>query len=291
MFMMRILQGIEPTSFVIICKMKSYPEYYQDLLSDKEDCSFYNCSIFELGRRSDLFYETVKKIGLDLGKKMDSVEVHSTGLLKDFSEIWELKGLEVLADEICPILEKELYGCNIFVDKVYCYRNIYSAERDSSWLWHWDNNPDEVYKVMIYLSDVGKENGPFEYLVSKNGVPVKKASSRTGISEWKKQNSRVGEKEMTRLLKAGKTVKVIGEAGTQVAFNNNVVHRANIPYLGMVRDVLILRVRPTKEKLPSYIDPKWTSTSLDGSVVPINPDEKAIQKPRVKKRSSYEDGR
>ena len=197
-------------------------------------------------------------------------------MLTDFSDIFSLEGVSVLADEIVPVLEKNLYGCHLFVDKVYCYRNHYFTERSASWLWHWDNNPDEVVKIIVYLTDVDDDCGPFEYVVGANGKPLLKKSTRSGYNNWKKppNGSRIPEKDVEHeIRRGGKTVRVTGKAGTVVAFNNNVWHRANIPAEGKHRDIITFRVRPTAKPVSKYVHPKWTTTSDVSGAVPKDPEQ------------------
>ncbi len=190
-----------------------------------------------------------------------------------YLSIHTLNGLQELANDVVGLLERELYGCNVFVDKVYLYRNNYAKQRRSSWIWHYDNNPKEVFKTMIYLSDVDEYHAPFEYLTEPDGTGVVAAPTRYTQNCWVKppNNSRITDKWMKALEKMGcKKTMALGPAGTATTFNVNSLHRANLPIKGY-RDVVCLRTRPVIEKLPRYIDPAWTSGFEIGGVCPKNP--------------------
>ena len=53
-----------------------------------------------------------------------------------------------------PFLEEKRFGCNLYVDKIYIYRTLRLKKRESSYLWHYDNNPSEIVKNIIYLNEV-----------------------------------------------------------------------------------------------------------------------------------------
>lgn len=247
--------------------MLTYPEYYRAAVkaagNDQDAIDrFYNTLFFDFGRKLD-----VSEVAAQVKQRLDKVPVHKNGLLADYSGIFNFEGLGKLADEIIPVLEKNLYGCNLFVDKIYCYRNHHTGTRSSSWLWHYDNNPDEVVKIIVYLTDVDDKSGPFEYALKANGAPDFRHTTRSGYNHWKKppNNSRIPEGEI------GKTIRVSGEAGTLVVFNNNIVHRANVPSPGKTRDIITLRVRPTIKPVDNYVDSRWTTTSDVSGAVPKDP--------------------
>jgi hypothetical protein len=259
--------------------MLNYPEYYKKAAENYGSppgaiSKFYQTGIYHIGSLSERYHELVKEVGAQVKNKIDEVEKVKKSLLTDYSDIFSLQGPADLADEIIPRLEKDLYGCHLFVDKIYCYRNHYYPERSSSWLWHWDNNPQEVVKIMIYLTDVDDSMGPFEYMMNPDGsIPIKK-TTRTGYNNWKKppNNSRITEREIDKLIKSGgKPVRVTGQAGTVTIFNNNVWHRANIPVNGKYRDIITLRVRPTIDPVIRYVDKAWTTTSKVTGAVPKDP--------------------
>jgi hypothetical protein len=92
---------------------------------------------------------------------------------------------------------------------------------------------------------------------------------KVGPNEWRNapNGSRVN-KEVGSLIDHGhKAMKVIGAQGTTFTFNNNTAHRAN-PIKEGYRDVINIRVKPTKKKI-DFLSKKYTSSfEVTGSVDP-----------------------
>ena len=182
--------------------------------------------------------------------------------------------LNAIANTHVPHVENNIFGCNLFVDKVYIYRNTRAPKAESSWLWHYDNNPKEVFKIMVYLTDVDETKAPFQYVKNHLKTPTK-----IGPKNWKPapNNSRVPKEK----IDSSQIATVTGKAGKTFIFNPNCVHRATIPKEGF-RDVLILRVRPCFQSVASegYVNSKWTTSWESDGAVPKDP---AIMK-QAKKR-------
>ena len=196
------------------------------------------------------------------------------GIMLEYPDIWKSVGedLKIISNYIVPHLENTMYGCHLYVDKIYIYRTT-KCERDSSYIWHYDNNPNEIVKNIIYLNDVDEDNSPFEYLSKPNGKGYMFNSYRQGPEKWNKapNGSRVTE-EVKELKVSGHTSqKVTGPKGTTFAFNNNTCHRAN-PVIKGYRDVVNIRVKPTINKI-NYIDGNYTSSFEKSGVVSPNPNE------------------
>ncbi len=178
-------------------------------------------------------------------------------------EIWDIPELEQIAEAILPQLEKNVFNSYIHLSAIHAYRNVQTDSPEvSSWLWHYDNNPKEAVKLLIYLTDVDENNAPFETL-EKDGDYIKMLTSRTGYDNWKPPyvpQSRIPKNMMNEFSAAGyKKHKITGPAGTMLFFDNNIVHRATIPTEGY-RDVAILNIRPTFNKIRP-----WISKSTCGS--------------------------
>jgi len=179
--------------------------------------------------------------------------------------------IEIMCQELVPWLEKNTYGCYLFVDKIYIYRTSKIQNRESSYKWHYDNNPEEMVKNIVYLNDVDGKNSPFEYLQDPEGKGVIFEATRKGTDTWNPapKKSRL-DNEVSHLIKEGyKSFKVLGPKGTTYSFSNDACHRAN-PVIEGYRDVINIRVKPTTTKSPTYIDKKWTTDNKTSGVV--NPD-------------------
>jgi len=195
----------------------------------------------------------------------------TTEIMNWYPDFLDFKNeMEIMCQELVPWLEKNTYGCYLFVDKIYVYRTSKMQNRESSYKWHYDNNPEEIVKNIIYLNDVNDKNSPFEYLQDSNGSGVLFEATRKGTDNWESapNNSRL-DKEVDYLIKNGyKSFRALGSKGTTYSFNNNAAHRANPTEEGY-RDVINIRVKPTITKPPTYINKRWTTDNkIPGTVNP-----------------------
>jgi hypothetical protein len=188
---------------------------------------------------------------------------------------FKIDGLEELCLPIVKELEAKVYGSYAIVDKVYLYRSPISRQTPQvSWLWHYDNHPREVLKVMIYLTDVDRESAPFEYLRDARSLHPVYGSPLAPLCG----DRRFNEKSMRRFFGRGfETHQVTGPAGTLILFDNNVIHRGNLG-LKKHRDVLVFQVRPTLERLDKPIDCRWTGSFQHGDFNPFPADHQLYVK-------------
>ena len=174
-----------------------------------------------------------------------------------------IEGLHDLCEPLLQQLERTVYGSYAIVDKLYVYRSPVSRQVPSaSWLWHFDNHPREVLKVMVYLTDVDEGTAPFEYLreqLSGRPLPGSPLVPRFG-------HSRVADDEIERCVASGWERRVVtGPRGTILVFDDNIVHRATLARRAH-RDVIVFQVRPADFKATPHIDPRWTGTFLHYNV-------------------------
>jgi len=235
-------------------------------------------------RNFDLFSisKDYKDIILDLSSKISNdfdslLDCSTDKIMVKHNNMWKYSShIDKLSEILVPHLETNLFYCNLYVDKIYIYRTEPMQDRQSSYIWHYDNNPNEVVKTVIYLTDVNDDNdSPYEYFTSKESRGVLGNSTRTGPGRWfpAPNNSRVDnlvENLISQNTGYG-SKKVFGPKGTSCTFNNNAVHRAN-PIINSVRDVINIRVKPTLKPAPSYADPKWTTGFEHSGVVNQNPE-------------------
>ena len=171
-------------------------------------------------------------------------------------EPFAIAGLSELCDPLIDELERTVYGSHVIVDKVYVYRRPASRQSPgASWLWHFDNHPREMIKVMVYLTDVGEDQAPFEYVCDAEGRPVLGAPLAPLHGD-----SRVAAEQVARVVaNGGRRVVVTGPAGTVIVFDDNVVHCGTLARVGH-RDVVVLQVRPATFRATPRLDPRWTGS-------------------------------
>lgn len=239
---------------------------------------FYNVGAFSVGKEvvdNAKYRSEIKQLSEVVNNYLSHHKPMPSDLSINFPFPIGVWPVHQIANILVPYLEENLYGCHLFVDKLYIYRNVSCKQRKASWIWHFDNNPKEVFKIMIYLTDVkSADNAPFEYLVGPDGGGIVAMPTRISPDHWNKakNNSRITDEAIQRYKSKGcKSVLALGPAGTATAFTNDVLHRANIPKTGH-RDVLVVRVRPTLEKI-KYVDKYSTSFEVAG-VVPKNAHQK-----------------
>lgn len=182
-----------------------------------------------------------------------SGEVITIQLVRPF----DIDGLSDLCAPIMNELERKVYGSHAIVDNVYVYRSPVSRQTPrASWLWHYDNHPYEVLKVMIYLTDVTDGTAPFEYLRRAGSLrPLHGSPIAPGYG-----HGRIADQELRRRLNDGyESHTVIGPAGTMLIFDDNIIHRGNLAREGH-RDVLVLQVRPVTFPAQPYISERWTES-------------------------------
>ena len=186
-------------------------------------------------------------------------------------------GVRELSAALLPEIERALFGSFVVVDKVYVYRNLVTRQAEQvSWLWHYDNHPTEVIKVMIYLTDVGERNAPFEYVRhGQTGEPYMfNPLPLLG-------HSRIAASRVERHLHDGyEAFKATGPRGTLLIFDDNVLHRATFAREGY-RDVLVYQIRPATFRPEPRLDPRWTG-SFEHDDFNLDPNDYQVRVKRTK---------
>ena len=168
----------------------------------------------------------------------------------------DVDGLEELSAHLVPQVERTIYESYASVDKVYVYRSLVTPRPpESSMLWHFDEHPKEMLKIMIYLSDVDEGSGPFTYLASP-----RPANAVNGARNPIGGHSRVSEVRIANYVASGCEIRhVTGPRGTMILFHDNAIHRG-LPPTQSHRDVVVLQLRPSCVRQRPYIDPRWTGS-------------------------------
>lgn len=193
---------------------------------------------------------------LTLPFKLDVSGVHDS-LFKDVESItpeeWIVKinykkeflpTVKFLYEQIAEPLD-EIFCCPVFIETFGIYRTVPYHTRTTSTIYHYDNTPQTMLRVLIYLDDVASDDdGPIEFCKG-----LIKEPTRQGPQHWfpPPNNSRLSDLEVAPYEK----VKVYGGPGTTTIFYPSCVHRANPPGNGRHRDVVNFIVRPTHD--PSHL--------------------------------------
>lgn len=171
--------------------------------------------------------------------------------------LYPLRTLGVTIEELFSNREvidavKNVLGSNFRVVWIDCYRTMKVGEEESqeSWLWHTDNTPVGSLKCMIALTDISIKNGAMSYLNRDLTLANRKSGYHGDVSSNRSDNLPLTDKR-SQLLTATK--------GSFILFDNNNLHKANIPHSGF-RDVMTCLI------IPSGINDRG------GFSVSINPD-------------------
>tara|TARA_R100000008_G_C3543705_1_gene146296 strand:- start:26 stop:940 length:915 start_codon:yes stop_codon:yes gene_type:complete len=169
---------------------------------------------------------------------------------------------------ILPMVERRFYQTNIAVTYSQMYTSIVRDEPEpnngSTWQWHVDCYPEEVNKLMIYLTDVTDKDAPFTYLVDADDQPVllkspakyidPKKELRQSFQELNPQvpNDRIPFEWVNKKKTEGYKEKTwIAKKGSFAIFRPNVAHKATVS-TGKERTVASFTLRPSMNKRRSY---------------------------------------
>ena len=187
--------------------------------------------------------------------KGDTLTIH-------LREYLNINGLEELCAQVMPQVERTIYGSYAAVDKVYVYRSLVSHQPPQvSLVWHFDEHPREMLKIMIYLTDVDEGTAPFTYLRSA-GSSEALIGARMPIGGY----SRISDLRIAAYVAKGFAIRpVTGPRGTMILFHDNVIHRGTLATRSH-RDVIVLQLRPSCFRCRPYIDSRWTGSFQHESV-------------------------
>jgi hypothetical protein len=120
-----------------------------------------------------------------------------------------------------------LWGKLSYVDLWYTAQQPASNERVASQNWHVDFDDKHLLKAFVYLSDVGPESGPFEY------VPGSHAGGRNVVRPWEPMGyGRVSDEEVSSKVDADEIVTFTGPRGTLILCNTSGLHRGGFATAG-----------------------------------------------------------
>lgn len=233
---------------------------------------------------TDEYYDIVKRIRTKLDDKINSRPLvsesewsspnafgHNVDCFTDASghairiNNWhDIPEVHQLSSLIMPVVEREILGCYGKVEFLHPYRNIpmkpWHMEK-SSWMWHYDDCPDEFLKLFINLNEVTDNSGPLRYLQLADGeVPLIETfntsvdyhkNGRRQVYPSSRIPSEVVEAELSR---GGQIVSATGKSGSYIICTPNIVHKASVPDPNTEpRDVLFFFIRPSMVKYTDYL--------------------------------------
>jgi len=149
-----------------------------------------------------------------------------------------------LCEMIYPILEENVYDSPIRTIDVKFLRHLKSNDEinEGAFNWHSDNHPPHIINIIVYLTDVGENDGGMEYAEVDGSIIKREFSSPAG--------GKILTQEIEQLKNTSdvKVHKMTGQKGTVFIFDNCIFHRASVP-IDKDRDALLLQVEPSTERV------------------------------------------
>lgn len=105
----------------------------------------------------------------------------------------------------------------------YMYNEVNENNLGSGGGWHRDSAFTPNFKIIVYLSDTGMNNGPFQYITGSHKKEFyKKLKTKMGFSVAK---TRFNDEEINRLKSEFKIKEITGKKGAALIAITNGLHR------------------------------------------------------------------
>lgn len=246
--------------YITYCSFNNSKESYEKITNFQYDI---NGESLKLEMPSN-YENLISKIKNQAESNLDSgvFTKEKRGLALKVSKMLDCNEVIFLGEHLAKELSKKLYGSEVVVEHVHVYKNLIKPiNLSSSWLWHYDNCSPGQLKILIYLTDVGPDSGCFEFMVDGNDKAFLFKSSKVSPETEKNLsvNTRIDNNLINDITAKGfKSKKIIGKAGTYIIFNQNIIHRANVPILLPERICIVYNFRPYYKNVNSRINKNIT---------------------------------
>jgi hypothetical protein len=180
----------------------------------------------------------------------------------------ELLGCDVLAMFDGPAGDRlrKLYGSEFRIEWLDCYRS-YAGERQAAWLWHIDNVPPYILKVLVYLTDSDIETGVTEFL-SGGDTRLFKSAGYFGVT---RDERRTDLAEFARLRNlAYRPISLSMKCGDAIIFNTNCLHRGGAVKRGF-RDVMSFQILPSRISWRQHLEQSGLARVQAAGGFPVDP--------------------
>ena len=208
------------------------------------------------------YYFSKKRRNLTTRKDKGGYFFLRKNLLKNFYDEID----DFLKSDLDNLLKK-YYKSNYDIYWVEIIRSypILNHNDNKSLLFHFDDNPNSVLKTFIYLNDQDEDSGAFKTLLKKDSEKIKKSGFLSYTTKDRKKNQHMIENYiMDRKVKTFK-----GKKGSILIFQNNIVHKGNLPKKNY-RDLIVLETIPSIKKIDKYKIKKSLKRKIDRDF-PVNP--------------------
>jgi hypothetical protein len=182
-----------------------------------------------------------------LGGELSAFTTHLHDCHRLFPEM-----VEFLTPNVVSVL-KAYYRAHFKLYYAEVYRTHPTDKRPLlSWLWHTDDHPAPILKVMVYLTPTTDGSGAFRAFRR----PSSQHLLRQGFQRDRAHLFAAELEDVTNI------VVCEGPPGTTVIFDNNLVHKATVPRVGH-RDVLVFEVLPGSQPYQEHLARMGNNLSAD----------------------------
>lgn len=213
---------------------------------------FYQLFSENLAINSEVIRDKIKKLSLDVDYSKNWVSPHEFRL---FNAMEHLE-IEFPFDKVLVnYLAYEMFGADKKIFYNVMANMVNAGEIGSGGGWHRDTRFSKEFKAILYLSDVEKQSGPFEYIECSHN------RKRAMLQEIRKRtylHNRYSEKAIEEyILSTGLSkVSLLGRAGTINVANTVGLHRGS-PVKSGERFAVTLYLSKTKIESDLQKDLIW----------------------------------
>lgn len=171
--------------------------------------------------------DTFKSIRKSIKEKMDN-EIDTTvyinsNLHKMMNNFWDIPEVIEFGNFITPLIQADFFDSFCVVESIFIYEAIpmyILTEDDAEYIdmcqnfgfykWHSDEEIEESsIRLLINLSDINIDQGPFEYIINKHtNKPIKSKGSAADTMVCR---------------------SLLGPLGTHIVYSPSIIHRTRIP--------------------------------------------------------------
>lgn len=249
--------------------MRTYKEHYRKCIQNYGgdlNKNLYNVTLEKncIKIEKDLLNAISVDVANHLKNKHDITDTKWATYVNDFNSI---SGLEQLCSTVINNLEENYFNSYVKIENLHILQNKIKSPLESSWVWHYDDCPQEFLKFAIYLTDVEERSGPMSFVRGANNiVPVIETyrdhpGAIKGYPPPVFHKSRVPKNFVDSIVNAGGSVEMItGEMGTNFLFTPNIIHKGNNPCHKTIqskitkpRMAIFMFIRPSMKKITNLV--------------------------------------
>lgn len=243
--------------------MKTYKEHYhlcREIYNGSPNKNVYDVCLEE--NCVELDKNDLSKVTNQIKKHFDEDhDISYSHWAKYANDFASIPNLNIFCHSIVDQLEDVYFNSFVKIENLHILQNKLNAPLESSWIWHYDDCPQEFLKFAVYLNDVDENNGPMIFVKGPiDTTPVVQTfrnhpGAVKGYPPPVFPKSRVPQKFVDQVIsKGGHIKKITGKAGTNFLFTPNIIHKGSNPTVGSTpRLAIFMFVRPCTRKIKNLV--------------------------------------